>query len=94
MQQLLSIVEDLFQISGRGLIVVPGIPSSGNWKIKIGDPLVLKRPDGIELTTIVSGIEMLAHTRPGPHPMPILLGAEVTKEDVPIGTELWVEVAD
>jgi translation elongation factor EF-Tu-like GTPase len=94
MKQLLSIVEDLFQISGRGLIVVPGIPSSGNWKIKIGDTLILKRPDGIELSTIVRGIDMLNHRVPGPHPIPILLGAELTKEDVPIGTQLWVEVAD
>jgi translation elongation factor EF-Tu-like GTPase len=89
MPKLLSVVEDVFQISGRGsVVVVPGIPREGDWHIKTGDPLTLKRPDGTAASTVVRGIEMASP--PHPHFIPILLGLRLTKDDVPIGTELWV----
>jgi translation elongation factor EF-Tu-like GTPase len=89
MPRLLSTVEDAFQITGRGVVVVPGIPRNGDWRLKTGDALLLRRPDGTELETCVFGIEMASP----PHPtgIPILLGQNVTKKDIPIGTELWVQ---
>lgn len=86
----LSIVEDVFQLSGRGsVVVVPGIPRESDCKLKVGDQLVLKLPDGSEQSTIVGGIEMASP----PHPafIPLLLGPGLTKETVPIGTEIWVD---
>lgn len=90
MAKLLSVVEDVFQISDRGsVVVVPGIPREGDWHVKTGDPLTLKLPDGTESSTVLRGIEMASP----PHPrfIPILLGLGLTKSDVPIGTEIWVE---
>jgi translation elongation factor EF-Tu-like GTPase len=34
MAKLLSVVEDVFQISDRGVVVVPGIPREGDWHVK------------------------------------------------------------
>ena len=89
MPRLLSIVEDTFQISGRGVIVMPGIPRQRDWRIKVGDPLFLHRPDGSALQSSVFGIEMASP----PHPscIPLLIGPGLTKDDIPVGTELWVD---
>ena len=85
---LLSVVEDTFQLSGRrGIVVAPGIPRDGDWRIKVGDPVVLERPDGTSIETAISGIEMLSPANK--ISIPILLGV-TAKSDVPIGTKIWV----
>ena len=84
----LSTVEDTFDITGRGLIVAPGIPLDGDWRILIGDPITLERPDGSKLQSTVRGMESF---RPSNTTcIPLLLETGVTKADVPIGTKLWV----
>ena len=85
----LSTVEDTFDITGRGLIVTPGIPVDGDWRLSIGDSITLERPDGSRLESTVRGIERFrpAHCAC----IPLLLGNELKKEDVPIGTKLWVQ---
>lgn len=91
MRTLLSRVEDVFQIADRGCVVAPGIPRSSDACIKVGDRLWLTRPDGSEANTLVRGIEM-----GGRNPdagIPILLGSELTKDDIPVGTLLAVEFA-
>ena len=90
MAKFLSVVEDVFEISGRGsIVVVPGIPREGDWHVKTGDPLTLKLPSGTEVSTVIRGIEMTSP--PHPHFIQILLGLGLTKGDVPIGTEIWVD---
>ena len=70
--------------------MLPGIPfSRSDLTLKIGDPVILKRPDGSEIETIVRGLEM-GSRRPS-RCIPILLGKELTKEMVPVGTELWTK---
>jgi len=89
MKVFLSKVDDVFQLTGRGCVVVPGIPESWDKKvIKVGDAIILKRPDMPEICTVVQGLEMGARTTP--KITPLLLGDGVSKEMVPIGTELWV----
>lgn len=90
MPRLLSIVEDTFDLSGRrGVVVAPGIPREGDWRLKVGAPVSLRRPDGTQVRSSVTGIEMLSP----PHPtfIPILIGPDLTKGDLPIGTEIWVD---
>jgi hypothetical protein len=90
MAKLLSVVDDVFQISGRGsVVVVPGIPrDGGDWRVKGGDTVTLRLPNGAETSTVIGGIEMASP----PHPsfIPLLLGPGLTKTDVPIGTEIWM----
>jgi hypothetical protein len=87
MGTLLSKVEAVFSISGRGCVIAPGIPKGGASRVKMGDALVLKRPDGRELRTHVRGIEMGG--APQSLGIPILVGADLVKDDIPIGTEVW-----
>jgi hypothetical protein len=82
--RLLFTVEDVFLIRDRGLILVPGLERDE--RIGVGDPLLLKMPDGSSATASVAGIEF---STPNPrHMFPILLNG-LTKDDVPIGTEVW-----
>ena len=90
MSRLLSTVEDVFQLGGgHGVVVVPGIPRESEGRVKAGDRVSLRRPDGTEKRSTIVGLEMASP----PHPVsiPILLGLGVTKDDIPIGTELWVD---
>jgi hypothetical protein len=84
-------IDDVFQIAGRGCVVTPGIPKGTAFRLKVGDSLLLRRPDGSELHTVLRGIEMGGS--PEFPAIPILLGAEVTKEQVPVGTEIWTTSA-
>jgi len=89
MRKLLSRVEDVFQIAERGCVVCPGIPRNSESRLKIGDRLWLERPDGSEVSTIVRGVEMNGPINsPG---IPILLGAEITEHEVPVGTRMTVD---
>jgi hypothetical protein len=90
MPKLLSIVTDCFALSGRCcVVVVPGIPREGDWRVNLGDLLTLKRPDGTTEETVVAGIEIAS--RPHPDFIPMLLRPGLTKEAVPVGTEIWID---
>lgn len=87
---LLFIVEDAFQITDRGCVLVPG-PSAGPGgpTVRVGDPIRLVKPDGEVIDTEIRGIEMLGR-RPRPKVItaPILLPLDITKEQVPVGTRV------
>jgi hypothetical protein len=85
MARRLITVEDTFQIAGRGLIPAPGILPLDQEVIKIGDPLQLRRPDGVVFLTKIAGIEMIGVSRKD---ICILLKG-LDKDQVPIGTEIW-----
>ena len=89
---LLFVVEDAFQISGWGCVLVPG-PSAeaGGRALRVGDPIRLVKPDGQTVDTFVRGIEMI-HRRPSAEVItaPILLPKEITKDQVPAGTRVWL----
>jgi translation elongation factor EF-Tu-like GTPase len=90
MERLLSIVEDVFEIAGRGCVIVPGIPTDSKLRVKVHDRLRLVRPDGTSISTRVAGIEMINVPTPAAHPIPILLSAQICKTDVPIGTQVFL----
>jgi hypothetical protein len=75
---LLFIVEQVFTITDRGVVLLPGL---GENVVRIGTPIRLVRPDKSVLDTKIAGITF--ETRD------ILVGPEVRKEDVPVGTEVW-----
>jgi hypothetical protein len=86
MARCLSKVEDVFSIAGRGLVFVPGITPTGNESLRVGDPLLLKRPDGNCVSTAISGLELVC---PNPRHEVCVLLKGLTKDDIPIGTEVW-----
>ena len=86
MPRRLFTVTDVYLIRGRGLVVLPGIVPIGEERFRIGELLLLKRPDGSEIEATIGGLEMFTDTtRPD---IPVMLRG-LGKEDVPIGTEVW-----
>lgn len=86
-KQYLFTVSVTFAIKGRGLILMPGIQAGP--KVHIGDTVELRRPDGTLFTSTIRGIEFPPLSWPA-RAVPILLPATVVKDDVPIGTEVWL----
>ena len=84
----MSIVEEAFNLETGGCIITPGIPvERKNLKIKVGEPIELRRPDGTVLRTRIDRLP-----NPATPPIPIALSPEFRKTDVPAGTELWIEM--
>jgi hypothetical protein len=86
MARCLIVVEDAFLIKSRGLIVLPGLVPQGDERFRVGDPVLLKRPDGSLRQCPIGGIEMFSTPPRGDYPI-LLVG--FGKEDAPIGTEIW-----
>ena len=84
------VVEVAFQIDGRGCVLLPGF-AADHPTVRVGDRIILHRPDGTELATTVAGFEMI-HTRDGTslHSAPISLPSPLTKADAPVGTVVSV----
>jgi hypothetical protein len=87
---LLSKVEDSFEIPERGCFIVPGVPRYGENipKVHERDRIQLRTPDGRVIDTYVMPFSVFS----GPKAkdcFPIRLPLEISKENVPIGTEVW-----
>lgn len=88
MARRLLVVEDTFLIKGRGLIPAPGVLRDSG-RIRVGDPIELRRPDGTSIAWQIGGIEILDGSAVDKNNTCILL-KDLGKDDVPIGTEIWL----
>jgi hypothetical protein len=87
MPTLLLTVEDNFKVAGR-LILSPDIRKE--WADRVaGRSVRLVRPDGSVLVSRVDCVGHLTPRRSG-QGWPIALPGDVSKEDVPVGTEVWL----
>ena len=73
-------VDERFMVTGHGLILVPGL---GDKEAIVGDPIRIVRPDQTTVETIIRGIVWNEFRD-------ILVGNDLTKDDVPIGSEVWL----
>lgn len=80
-------VEDTCLIMGLGLVPVPGIIPRGEERFRVGDPILLTRPDGSSLPWQIRGFEFSCGEPPRDDVHILLKGLD--KQDVPIGTEVW-----
>jgi hypothetical protein len=86
MARQLFTVTETFSVPGRGIVLIPGISPVGNERFRVGDALLLKRPDGTEIMTAIGGLEFLT---PNPnHELTVML-KQLDKNDVPAGTGVW-----
>jgi len=76
---LLFTVEERFLITGIGLVLTPGL---GDKKASINDKIRLVRPNKTIVDTKIPGITFESKD--------IQIEGNLTKEDVPIGTEVWL----
>jgi hypothetical protein len=82
METLLFVVEERFQLTSIGLVLTPGLGDNPH-NVTIGAPIKLIRPDKSEIISVLAGI-MFVEAR---H---ISLPQSIKKEDVPVGTEVWL----
>lgn len=73
-------VQDRFLVTGRGLILIPGL---GDKNANTGDPIKIVKPDQTIVETTIRGIGFNEFRD-------ILVGSDLTKDDVPIGSEVWL----
>ena len=72
-------VSDRFEISDRGLLLLPG--SEANY-VPVGTQITIVRPDNSQIETKIIGIAFdSSHS--------VTVEKSLTKEDVPIGSEVW-----
>jgi len=83
-------VTDGFQIEGRGCVLIPGVSCEpGDPVVRVGDRIRLRMPSGGNLDTTVRGIEHIRYAKmPEKIAFAVLLPHDITKEDVPVGTEV------
>lgn len=74
-------VEDSFMITGRGLVLTPGL---GENKANLGDKIKIIRPDKTIIETSIKGVTLFSIKRY------IYVGSSFTKEDVPINSDVWL----
>ena len=89
MPRHLLTVEDAFDITGRGLLVVPG-PLVSEYVGPRRLSVTLKPPGGGQKAAILT----LEHVFLTPPPREQRWGcrhSEVVKSDVPVGTQIWTE---
>jgi hypothetical protein len=84
-------VESTFVLEGVGLVILPGIPypSEKMRNVRVGEPIILVRPDGSEIKTAIRSIESIYRNPPADH-APIIPSEALKQEDVPVGTEVWL----
>ncbi len=66
---------------------MPELKPIGEERFAAGDPLMLKRPDGTEDVVRADGIELLKPLEG--HCQAVVMLSGKSKDDVPIGTEVW-----
>jgi len=81
-------VRERFTIHNRGIVLVPGIIPIGNEQFQIGQKLQLRFNDGTNLIVTIAGLDA---SNPAAHggAMPVLLSGQLTRQQVPVDTEVW-----
>ena len=82
-------IEQAFEISGRGCVIVPTIVEGHDFKIRPQDAIRLRTPEGHIRETRIVSVEFLK-PEVGVCRMGILLPTNVAKADVPTGTDVWL----
>jgi len=75
-------VQHTFAITGRGLILTSDV-ILGTIRVRIGDKIKIVTPDNKVIEPTVKGIAFA-------NPIDILVDQNVAKDDVPIGSEVWL----
>jgi hypothetical protein len=68
-------------LSGQGLLLIPGLSDK---YISVGSKILLIKPDKTKIRTIIKGISSAGERG-------ILIGDNLNKDDIPIGTEVWLD---
>lgn len=87
--QLLCEIEDVFEIQGRGCVIIPGIPYAFHKPVMVGAAICVMTPSGHELVTSIAGFEMINRGRPMEH-APFSVSKTVKKVQLPKGSRVFL----
>jgi hypothetical protein len=87
MGRRLLVVEQRFFLRGKGLMLTPGVVPLAGERIKPGDPVLVRRPDGSSLETTIQGTSTAVEFRSASQVFLLLELAD--KNQVPVGSEVW-----
>ncbi len=89
MARLLFRITEVLTIPNRGIVLLPGLNFVGDERFRVGEPLLLKRPDGTVIDATIGAIQLLWAVESPFLAEPAIMPTTLCKEDVPIGTEVW-----
>lgn len=90
MMQTLFAIEDVFDIAGRGCVLVPGIPYSLGPDVKPGQALLIVSPDGARMHTRIAAFEMVNNRRRPLEYAAFAVPRDVKKQDLKIGSVVYL----
>jgi len=84
----LIVVSDVFKFRDGTLHLSPTVPFAvaDHFRLKVGNNLELRRPDGSIIKATLLGIDVFS---PSNWTVGLSLGKTLGKSDVPLGTEIW-----
>jgi hypothetical protein len=89
MSHRLFVVDGTFTVFRWGIALLPGVPKyEPGPRVAPGMPIELRRPDGTVLATAIRAVEWFQ--TPLAPAAPLHMPPEIKKEDVPVGTEVWL----
>jgi hypothetical protein len=92
---LLLVVADAYQITGRGCLLTPGVPTTAKVEFRVGDAVRLIRPNGEVLDSVIKSIDAV-HNRRAAAPeinFFVVLPKTIATGDVPMGTRVVLNKA-
>ena len=87
--KLIEEVEDIFNISGRGCVIVPGIPYFFEPKIGSGVKIEFHNPSGSIVTTTIQALEMINRGKPMKH-APFSVDKSIKKSEIELGAKIYL----
>lgn len=87
MRKKIFIIEESFQITGRGLVIV-GEKQDKSFELGMKTPLIIITPQGKEINAKVVGIEMFS---PPNFKIEAISIGDFSKSDIPIGSTVFVD---
>jgi hypothetical protein len=87
----LSKVAESFSITGRGMVILPGLPRdyAAMPTVRTQDRIQLRLSNGKIIETHIAGIEHVSGTKEK-RGFAIVLPLNIAKEEAPPGTEVWL----
>lgn len=85
----ITAVEDVFEIGGRGTVAV-GVWQDESQRLRVGDCVEVRRPDGTTFQTLLTGVDLFTKCFGVSRSIGLLLGAIDKAAAVPKGSEVWL----
>jgi len=87
-----SKVETAFNVPSRGCVVVPVVHTNPDLRVKAGDAVQLRGPNGC-LDTRISSVEWLTRHDGGCH-LGFLLSTKIDCSEFGANTEIWIDESE